>query len=340
MSKKLWMTSAVLFLLLSCSKEILQRFPGFQAPADFPATAYHFDTNPVTQEGFELGRKLFYDPHLSRNNSISCGSCHIQSSAFTQHGHDLSHGVDDRLGKRNSPPIMNLAWMPLFLWDGGVFDLDLQPVVPITSHEEMDESVGNVIKKLQGIPAYPELFRKAFGSEEITTANMMKALSQFMVMCVSDQSKYDSVRRNQATFTPEEQAGYSFFRQSCTGCHKEPLLTDFSFRNNGIRAGLNGDRGRSGITLNPDDDFRFKVPSLRNVAYTAPYMHDGRFITLDAVLDHYAAKVQEAPTLDPLLRSGTTLGIPMTDVQKTQVIAFLKTLSDPQFIKNPILAEQ
>ncbi len=162
MNSKIFCVTGILALLVACSKEMIDRFEGFQKPSHFPEPAYHFSTNPITENGFKLGRKLFYEPRLSRNNTVSCGSCHIQSSAFTQHGHDVSHGIDDRLGTRNSPPIMNLAWMPTFFWDGGVFDLDLQPVVPITNHVEMDETIPNVLNKLRNHPGYPGLFKKAF----------------------------------------------------------------------------------------------------------------------------------------------------------------------------------
>lgn len=337
MNRKYWIFSLAFLFFLSCSKEIVSRFQGFKQPVDFPQPVYRFEDNPISEAKFELGRKLFYEPRLSRNNTISCGSCHIQSSAFTQHGHDVSHGIDDKLGTRNSPPIMNLAWMPTFFWDGGVFDLDLQPVVPITNHVEMDETVENVLAKLRAHPQYPSLFKKAFGDTAINTVRTMKALSQFMLLCVSTESKYDSVSRNLGvSFTQQEQRGYALFQQKCAACHKEPLFTDFSFRNNGIAIGLNDDKGRYLVTLNPADEYRFKVPSLRNVEFTAPYMHDGRFITLDAVLDHYRGQVQSTPNRDPLLASG----IPMTDQEKTDLIAFLKTLSDRRFLSNPLLAEQ
>jgi cytochrome c peroxidase len=335
----------ILFLLLviACSKDALQAaFVGFEKPANFPAPVYHFANNPVTQAGFELGRKLFYEPRLSRNNTVSCGSCHIQSSGFTQHGHDVSHGIDDRLGKRNSPPIMNLAWSTTFMWDGGVFNLDLQPVVPITAHEEMDENITNVMSKLQARPEYTGLFKKAFGSETITTANFMKALSQFMVMCVSSRSRYDSVMRKEgnAAFTADEQAGYNLVKQKCGGCHAEPLFTDHSFRNNGIAIGANNDSGRFAITLNPADKYRFKVPSLRNLQYTAPYMHDGRFYTLDAVLDHYSNGVRQTPNLDILLQQNGQLGIPLTVSEKEKIKAFLNTLNDKAFVTDKRFAEQ
>lgn len=339
--KQIWVILSIVIAIVACTKDdmILEPlFAGFRKPAHFPEPSYNLPGNPVTKEGFELGRKLFYEPRLSRNNTVSCGSCHIQSSAFTQHGHDVSHGIDDRLGRRNSPPIMNLAWMPLFMWDGGVFDLDLQPIAPITAHEEMDESVANVISKLQGHTDYPGLFKKAFGSDQITTAAFMKALSQFMIMCISAESKYDSVvqKIGGVTFTSQEAAGYKLVQQKCGGCHKEPLFTDNSFRNNGIGIGANNDMGRYDVTLNQSDRYKFKVPSLRNLAYSAPYMHDGRFIRLDAILDQYSSNIQQTPNLDPLLQNNLVL----SPTEQQQVLAFLNTLNDRNFINNQLLSEQ
>lgn len=344
MQQKHYILLAVFITVVACSKSITEKvFTGFAAPKHFPETKYNFALNPVTQAGFELGRQLFYDAVLSRNNTISCGSCHIQSSAFTQHGHDVSHGIDDRLGRRNSPPVMNLAWAPHFMWDGGIFNLDLQPISPITAHEEMDESVANVISKLQSGTKYPALFEKAFGSTTITTANFMKALSQFMLMCVSSNSKYDSVmqQRGNAQFTADELAGYQLVQQKCAPCHKEPLFTDFSFRNNGIGIGANNDMGRFDVTLNDADKYKFKVPSLRNLAYTPPYMHDGRFYTLEAVINHYSNTVQQTPNLDALmLQNNGQPGIPLTPDEKNQILAFLRTLNDKIFITNSLLSEQ
>lgn len=337
--KQFVILTGLVFLIAACSKDALQSlFPGFVNPPHFPEPAYALEKNPVSSEGFELGRRLFYEPLLSRNNTISCGSCHIQSAAFTQHGHDVSHGIDDRLGRRNSPPIMNLAWIPNYMWDGGIFDLDLQPISPITAHEEMDETVSNVITKLQGHPQYPGLFKKAFGQEQITTAHLMKALSQFMLMCISSTSKYDSVLLQQGNvqFTDQEAAGYRLVQQKCGSCHKEPLFTDNSFRNNGIGIGYNDDMGRYDITLNENDKYKFKVPSLRNLGYTAPYMHDGRYIRLDAVLEHYNSRIQPTPNLDPLLQNGISLNA----TEKQQILAFLNTLNDRHFINNKLLAEQ
>ncbi|MBW8687378.1 cytochrome-c peroxidase [Chitinophaga rhizophila] len=327
--------------LIACSRASeIAAFTGFSKPPHFPAAAYRLENNLITQEGFELGRKLFYEPRLSRNNTVSCGFCHLQASAFTHHGHDVSHGIDDRLGSRNSPPIMNLAWNTTFMWDGGVFDLDLQPVVPITNPVEMDETVENVLIKLRNTAPYPEMFRKAFGTTEITTARMMKALSQFMVMLVTDQSKYDSVTRGQATFTEQEQRGYTLYSQKCSSCHREPLFTDQSFRNNGIGAGPNNDQGRYDATLRPEDRYKFKVPSLRNLAYTAPYMHDGRLYTLSGVLKHYKEEVQPSATLDPLLNNNGRLGIPLTEAEQELLLAFLNTLNDRIFVTDKRFSEE
>ncbi|WP_367117455.1 cytochrome-c peroxidase [uncultured Pedobacter sp.] len=348
MSKKqLLIIFSLCLFVYACKKsdmvqEQVETFLGFQRPANFPQPVYNLSANPVTKAGFELGRSLFYEARLSRNNTVSCGSCHIQSSAFTQHGHDVSHGIDDRLGTRNSPPIMNLAWNKAFMWGGGIFDLDLQPVAPITNHEEMDESVDNVMAKLRLLPKYTTLFRKAFGSEEITTARMMKALSQFMVMCISSNSKYDKVMRKEAgvSFTTQEQQGYLLFKEKCASCHSEPLFTDGSFHNNGLSLSPINDQGLYTATLIATDRYKFKVPSLRNLKYTAPYMHDGRFLTLDGVLEHYNSQVQALPNLDPILQNGARLGIALSDDDKGKLLAFLATLNDETFINNPALAEQ
>jgi cytochrome c peroxidase len=326
--------------IFACNKEMVETFTGFRQPADFPVPVYHFSTNTITRDGFELGRKLFYDPILSFNNTISCSSCHIQTAAFSHRDHSVSHGIYNRLGKRNAPAIMNLAWSNSFMWDGGVFDLDLQPIAPITNHVEMADTVENVLAKLRAKDPYPSLFEKAFGTTEINSARFLKALSQFMLMCVSDQSKYDSVRRGQSLFSTDEEAGYSLFRNKCSSCHQEPLFTDFTFRNNGVSISSVNDLGRYLITLREEDKYKFKVPSLRNLGYTAPYMHDGRFFTLDAVLEQYSHNVQITPNLDPLLQENGSPGIPLTTNEKNQIIAFLKTLDDKSFLLNKELAEQ
>jgi len=326
--------------IIACNKSVSDELFSFTRPEHFPATTYNFSGNEISKEKFELGRKLFYDPILSANNTISCGFCHIQTSAFTHHGHTVSHGIYDRLGTRNSPPIMNLAWSPSFMWDGGIVDLDLQAIAPITNHVEMDDSLPNVLQKLRNSAEYPWLFEKAFGSKEITGTRFLKALSQFMLMCVSSNSKYDSVKQGKATFTTEETAGYQVFISKCNTCHKEPLFTDYSFRDNGIGTGVYNDEGRWLITANNNDRYKFKVPSLRNLSFTAPYMHDGRFATIDDVLDHYTGNVQATPNLDAVLQDGGTRGIRLTIQERNQLKAFLKTLDDRSFLFDKKLSEQ
>lgn len=326
-------------IVFGCEKEITALFIDFKKPDYFPQPVYRFQQNPITKQGFELGRKLFFDPILSADNTISCGSCHIPSSAFTHHGHSVSHGINDKLGTRNSPPIMNLAWTPSFMWDGGIADLDLQPIAPITSHIEMGDDMNNVLSKLRSSATYPSLFAAAFPGAEISNANMLKALSQYMLMCVSAESKYDSVMRKVKSFSVEELQGYTIFINKCNTCHSEPLFTDNSFRNNGIPPRRFNDEGRKMITLRDEDLYKFKVPSLRNLEYSPPYMHDGRFYSLDAVLDHYSTQVVASPTLDPELQKNDHLGIPLNADERKQLKAFLKTLNDKKFVTNPQIAE-
>lgn len=335
MNRKYWILIFIFLTgIIACEKDYVESFIGFRKPANFPEPAYRLNDNEITKERFELGRKLFYETLLSANNTISCGSCHIQTAAFTHHGHTVSHGIFDRLGTRNSPPIMNLAWNTSFMWDGGIVDLDLQAVAPITNHLEMDETMPNVLDKLRNSGEYPQLFRDAYGSEEITTTKFLKALSQFMVMCVSSNSKYDSVMRNEgnATFTTDEAEGRLIVKQKCGGCHTEPLFTDNSFRNNGLSISTVNDEGRYMVTHINADRYTFKVPSLRNTAFTAPFMHDGRLLTLDAVLDHYQSQVQQTENLDPLFLQNSSPGIPISPSERVKIIAFLKTLNDRAFL--------
>ncbi|WP_140938370.1 cytochrome-c peroxidase [Sphingobacterium lumbrici] len=308
----------------------------FVQPEHFPAPVYNLASNPISKEGFELGRKLFYDPILSRNNTISCGSCHISQHAFTHHGHDVSHGIDDRLGVRNSMPLMNLAWSKGFFWDGGVFHLDLAPIAPIENEAEMDEQFVTVLEKLRNSKDYPTLFQKAFGSSEINSVNTLQALSQFMLLLISDNSKYDQVIRKETNFSAAEQRGYTLYQQKCSTCHQEPLFTDYSYRDNGLGINPTQDQGRYEITGLESDKLKFKVPSLRNLAYTSPYMHDGSFITLEAVINHYRREIKQTDNLDPLLRDGITL----SNIEISDLTAFLNTLNDEKFIRNTLFSEQ
>lgn len=312
----------------------------FYVPSNFPAPLYNLSKNPVTKDGFILGRTLFYDGILSRDGSISCGTCHQQFAAFAHSGHDLSHGIDDQLTLRNAPPVQNLAWQKEFFWDGGVIDLDLFPLNPIQAHNEMDETIPNVLNKLRQSAKYPPLFKKAFGTDSINLERFLKAISQFQLMCISSNSKFDKYQRGELSLSTEETQGKTIFENKCGSCHSGTFFTDLSYRNNGLSVKNTADSGRARVTLNPSHRYQFKVPSLRNVAYTTPYMHDGRFATLEKVLDHYETGVIESNTLDPLLKKDSKVGIPLTSEDKRLIIVFLKTLSDETFLKNKILSQQ
>ena len=307
----------------------------FYVPAGFPQPVYDFSGNPITKDGFELGRKLFYDPVLSRDSTVSCGSCHQQFAAFAHADHRLSHGIDDLLGKRNAPGLFNLAWFPEFMWDGGVNHIEVQPLAPIANPVEMDEDIGNIPVKLQRIEAYRNLFKRAFGSDSITLQNTLYAMTQFMGRMISDNSAYDRNRLGTGQFSASENRGLALFRTHCVSCHTEPLMTDMQFRNNGLDSVFRRDAGRALITQIPQDSGKFKVPSLRNVALTYPYMHDGRFQTLERVLDHYTSGIRNSPTLDPLLLQPIIL----TQQDKADIIAFLNTLTDHAFLTDGRFAE-
>ncbi|HQE12975.1 MAG TPA: cytochrome c peroxidase [Flavipsychrobacter sp.] len=308
----------------------------FQIPNGWPKARYNFENNPVSQVGFELGKKLFFDKRLSRDNTISCGSCHQPFSAFAQIGHDISHGVEDRLGTRNSPPLFNLNWHPSFFWDGGVNHLEVQPINPIQNPLEMDENFTNIIAKLNLDTDYKSRFSTVYGNDSITTPRILKALAQFMGLLISHQSKYDKYKQGDASFTASEISGYTVFQNNCASCHKEPLFSDFSLRNNGLKPSAVNDSGRAHITLNPADLYKFKVPSLRNLKYTTPYMHDGRFSSLEQVLDHYATGIHSSATLDPLLMNG----IQLSSQQRSDLLVFLQTLDDEAFIKDKRFQEK
>ncbi|HND89712.1 MAG TPA: cytochrome c peroxidase [Saprospiraceae bacterium] len=335
-------TLAVLLSACKGDDEQSQPFEGPFLPANFPAPAYDLSANPVTEAGFALGKKLFYDKLLSRDTSIACSDCHISFSAFSHPDHATSHGIDNLFGKRNALPIQNMLWQREFFWDGGVPHLDLVPLNAIQSAVEMDEKPSRVLEKLKAHPQYPGMFAAAFGSPDISTARFLQALAQFSAMLVSANSPYDRYVRqeNGATLSAAESEGLSLFRQHCASCHSTELFSDQSFRNNGILSEFSLDRGRQEVSTLPDDLGKFRVPSLRNVAATGPYMHNGKFKTLEAVLQHYAGGVKDSPTLDPLLRRPDgSLGIPLGPAEQSKIIAFLKTLTDEAFLRDPRFAE-
>lgn len=335
---KFWMLIGFLTLLVSGCKRVEQADTktgvGLFYPNYIPEPHYQFKNNPITSQGVEIGRLLFYDPILSRDSSISCGKCHAQVHAFADHGINLSTGIDGQLGTRNSPPIFNLAWMPNFMWDGGINHIEVMPLGPIMNPAEMDFNMKELVDRLNQHPKYRLLFRQAFGVLIITDDLVLKTLTQFMGTITSFESKYDQMRKGQYVFTSDESAGYKLFQRSCNSCHSEPLFTNYNFVNNGLDSVFK-DYGRMLITQDARDKGKFKVPSLRNVYMTNPYMHDGRFQTLYDVMNHYRFGIKSSNTLHSSLEAG----IELSDVESAQIIAFLKTLTDYSLLGNRAYSE-
>lgn len=301
-------------------------------PKKWPKPVYNFKDQPVSVAGFELGRKLFYDPILSRDSSISCASCHLQYTGFTHIDHAVSHGIEGRKGTRNAPALINLAWNRTFHWDGGVNHIEVQGLNPIKHPAEMDNSLEEVIKRLKRSNHYPELFRKAFGTDEINTSRMMKALAMYEVCLISSNSKYDKVMRKEkgVSFTDQEKNGMDLFRQHCAACHTEPLFTNTGFASNGLPMDSTFmDLGRYTITHVGKDSLQFKIPTLRNIEFTFPYMHDGRYRKLKEVINYYSDGIDPGrPYLDNRLKKE----LHFTEHEKKDLLAFLLTLTDKEFL--------
>jgi cytochrome c peroxidase len=299
-----------------------------EVPKGWPQPKYDFKKNSLTEESFQLGRHLFYDPILSRDNTISCSSCHLQQTGFTHVDHQLSHGIEGKVGTRNSLALINLAWNKDFMWDGSINNLEVQAINPITSPKEMDEKIENVVAKLQRSEKYRVLFSKAYGDDKVTSQRLLKALAQFTVMLKSSNSKYDKVMRKEENFTQQEQRGYDLFKTNCASCHKEPLFADDRFEKNGLALDetLN-DLGRIKITGKTEDKMRFKIPTLRNIQFTFPYMHDGRFKTLTEVVKHYNFLGNDKSLPKELAKP-----MNLSDNDRVDLVAFLQTLTDKEFL--------
>ncbi len=318
---------------VSCEYEPKDPALRFQKPDGFPEPWYDNPDNRITELGFELGRDLFYEKALSSDSSQNCASCHAQEHSFADQNKAFSRGARGMEGMRNSPALFNLAWSPTFMWDGGIVHMDVMPLAPITDTMEMNLPMAEAVQRIQASPLYQAKFQRAFNTDSITSRDIFLALSQFMVMMISDDSKYDRYMNGSAQLSESESSGLEIFRTHCAGCHTEPLFTDYSFARTGIDS-VYEDLGRGRITLNAEDDGKFKVPSLRNVALTYPYMHDGRFFTLREVIDHYSDEVKS---------SGSDTRIPqplrLSEGQKQDLEDFLNALTDHTFISDPALAD-
>jgi cytochrome c peroxidase len=296
------------------------------------------DRNPMTTQGLVLGKKLFFDPRLSKNGKVSCATCHKPALGFSD-GTDLAKtGVSSKLLIRHSPPLFNLAWHTTGLfWDGGANDLESLNFGPITHPDEMGSDLNDVIDYLTNHEEYPAMFQQTFGENAISSAFLTRALSQYTRSLISQTSRYDNWKNGKELLTALELKGYEIYKKHCSTCHKEGLFTDLAFHNNGLDSiysnppELEGIHlGRFRISFDSLDLGAFKTPTLRNITFTAPYMHDGRFATLEDVLDHYENNIKITNSLSPILFTP----IQLSTSERRELIAFLKTLQDDLFIKN------
>ena len=312
-----------------------------EIPGNFPAAAEDAD-NLQTKEGVALGRALFYETRLSANNKISCASCHRQDLAFSDGLAQSDQGISGKQMTRNAPALFNLAWSDSGLfWDGGAKNLESQAFGPLTNEDEMHQDLVELEAKLNAMPKYVSKFKLAF-KEGVSSANVVKALAQFQRTLISAGSRYDMYKRGEAggNLSAIELEGLSLVESKCKGCHSGELFTDYSYHNNGIDESFSDEldgiyQGRFRVSFNPLDIGKFKTPTLRNILLTAPYMHDGRFNSIEDVLDHYSSGIKRSATVDQLLiKDDGNPGIVMKPEEKNAVLAFLKTLTDQSFIQN------
>ena len=352
--KKLLFYGAIL-VFLSCSKgHNEEEYTPVSAPLQIP-TLFHKlliapiipSNNPQTQEGVSLGKKLFFEKGLSADNTQSCATCHDPKIAFTDK-RQFSEGIDGVFGNRNSMPLFNLAWNfdENFFWDGRSIGIERQAIEPVINPIEMHNTWSQVVSVLEAKEAYPELFYKAFGTRKIDSILVTKAIAQFERTLISANSKFDQYLNGEAQLSASELNGFDVFmdetKGDCFHCHgsdKNPLWTDNEFHNNGLDA-LSFDLGLAKITGDPADNGKFKSPSLRNLAFTAPFMHDGRFSTLEEVIDHYSEGLKASPTIDPLMKKISSGGVQLTPQEKADLKAFLLSLSDFEFVSNPVFQKE
>lgn len=350
------------FLLFSCEKTKLKTLEPIPAPEEYVLNipTYYPNKfipadNPLTKAGVELGRHLFYEKKLSKDNTLSCGSCHFQRLAFTD-GLAKSVGINGKIGKRNAMSLANLVFLNKnFFWDGRANSVEHQAIFPILDSLELNETLENIVQKIRNDSKYTELFKFAFGNSEINSDKIIKAIAQFERSLISINSKYDKYLRSEATFTAQEKLGLLLFTThpdgnlpslrggNCSDCHAGVLQTDNNLRNNGLEFNDNiKDKGLENITGKATDKGKFRVLSLRNIELTAPYMHDGRFSTLEEVLEHYNEHVKfgQNSNADVLMLASNSPGslpqnLNLSPNEVTAILAFLKTLTDTEFINNP-----
>lgn len=311
-----------------------------QIPPFFPPMSIP-DNNPLTVEGVELGRFLFWEKRLSGDNTMSCGTCHLPEHAFAEPT-PFSTGIFGDVGTRNAMALINMGWATSFFWEGRIETLEEQVGDPIMNPIEMHENFPSLLEKLEQDEVYPQMFDAAYGSDDITEDRVRRALSSFLRVMISGGSKFDLQRIGMYEFTDSEQRGHDLyiteggepnFGADCFHCHGfgSSQFTDYTFRNNGLDS-VFMDPGRMAVTGDPLDEGKFKVPTLRNIELTAPYMHDGRFETLEEVIEHYNSGLVVSPTLDPFMKFED--GLQLTDQDKEDLLNFMLCLTDTDFITN------
>ncbi len=356
--------SAGVALLVSFAylkSDALQATPltGFSAPFVFGRFNIP-ENNPLTNEAVELGRHLFYDTRLSANNQISCATCHIQRLAFTD-GKTTAVGISGKALDFNSMSLVNLMWGPQrFFWDGRAASLEEQALVPIQHADEMGQGLDELVSELEADAQYQSMFESAVG--RINEDNIAKAIATFLRALISANSKYDQYLRGETNLTEEEERGRKLFMAhpdvkaslrggNCIDCHSQFVMSGFSaqydgFSNNGLDSEESLPEGLQAVTHDPAHKGLFKVPTLRNIAVTAPYMHDGRFGTLEEVLEHYDSGVTRSSTLSALIveadnvekEGHEVISLNLAADEQTAIIAFLHTLTDHEFLNDPRFA--
>jgi cytochrome c peroxidase len=339
-------------LLFACKKDKVGYAPTpvvIETPSHFAKMEIPAD-NPFTKEGIALGRKLFHEVRLSLNNTLACASCHGANTGFSD-SKKFSIGVGGEVGTRQSMALVNLGWQSTFFWDGRALTIEQQILGPVPNPIEMHLEWTDAVDRLMKDINYSNDFYRAFGTKVITKELVAKAIAQFLRTMISGGSKFDAMYKfsnglalsqleniRLQTVTPDEWAGYDSFKSlngaDCFHCHNGPNLQVQKFSNNGLDA-VFSDLGRGAITNNSNDNGKFKAPSLRNIALTAPYMHDGRFATLEEVIEHYSSGIQASSTIDPKIEYAAQGGVQLDAIEKMQLKAFLETLTDYDFINNP-----
>lgn len=340
-------------LVLVVVAAIVASFRGIEVPTPYTFPEMFFfpempqnSENPVTVEGVDLGRHLFYDPILSSDSSIACATCHRQENAFSDGGTQFSVGFGGATTQRNTPPLFNLAWYNGLFWDGRAANIEAQVFEPVRNHDEMNLDWGKAEQRVQNSPFYRQKFRAAFGDEAIDSVQIAKAIAQFERTLLSHNSTYDNAIQEKVKLSHDEYRGFVIMNDQsmgdCLHCHNtdgNPLATSLRYSNNGLdsvyAANKYRDAGRGVVTGNLEDYGKFKIPSLRNIAVTAPYMHDGRFKTLEEVVEFYASGLHDGANVDPKMQHAHRGGVPLTADEKRQIVAFMRALTDSTFITNP-----